>query len=199
MLADLTAAAVDVADLCGAKVTVTASIAHELRNGPAIVVSALEFAADAAIGATSISLRLPSDATGLTGQVPKGLAITIAGETTKTAATDARAEGDVIVIPLTAGLAAAHSEGDAVTIAATATFTCPDAIDQAVSPFSGNLIEIASGELIIPMAGASALFRLRPDLVLTITNPNGGGSRTVKIVTAPQVFQGGAWSVYYAG
>lgn len=188
----------DVADLTGARVTVSASVAHDLRDSRGGLVATLEFAADTALGATSITLRLPSDATGLTGQVPKGLELTIAGETSKTVAADALAGNDVIVLRLTAGLAAAHLEGVAVGLATAATFACPDGIEQGVGYASG-MVELANGELLIPMAGAPALFRPRLDTILTITNPLDGRARKVRVVSEPQVFAGQAWSLLFSG
>lgn len=198
VIADLIELAGEVGEALDATVTVSASVPHDLRSAPAVLVTTLEFAADAAIGATSISLRLPAAATGLTGQVPKGLVLTIPGETAKTVAADARAEGDVIVLTLTTGLAAAHLAGVDVTLAPFATFACPNAIEQAVG-FGSGMVEMANGELIIPMAGAPALFRLRPDLVLTITSPVDDIPRRVRVVAEPQRLAGGAWAVYYSG
>ena len=198
MIADLIELAGEVADALGARVTVSASVAHDLRNASSGLVATLEFAADVAIGATSITLRLPSDATGLTGQVPKGLVLTIAGETSKTVAADALAGNDLIVLRLAAGLAAAHLEGVAVGLAATAAFVCPDGIEQGVG-FAPGMVEIASGELLIPMAGAPALFRPRLDTILTITNPLDGRARKVRVVSEPQVFAGQAWSLLFSG
>lgn len=191
------ASAGEVAEDLGASVTVSASVPHDLRSAPAVLVASLEFAEAATAGSRSISLRLTAAGTGLTGQVPKGLVLTIPGESAKTVAADARAEGDTIALTLTAALAADHAEGEDVTLATFATWSCPDGIEQAAG-FGAGLVEVAQGELILPMAGAPALFRPRPDTILTLTGDD-GTPRKVRVVSEPQRLAGGAWALFFAG
>lgn len=197
VIADLIELAGEVAKDLGASVTVSASVPHDLRSGPAALVSSLEFAEAATAGSRSISLRLTGAGTGLTGQAPKGLVLTIPGETPKTVAADARAEGDVIALTLTSALVADHAEGDDVALAAFATWSCPDGIEQAAG-FGAGLVEVAQGELILPMGGAPALFRPRLDTILTLTGDD-GAARKVRVVSEPQRLAGGAWALYFAG
>lgn len=149
---------------CGGDATVTRP--HTLTAADGFAVAALELAADAALGATALSLRLPGAATGLGGSLPAGCRLTIAA-TTYTTAADAAAGGNLLAVTLTTGLVAGASTGAAVAVAG-GVWSLADCVrhDPVVATSPAAVGDpVVSAELVVPIAGAGTYVPRAGDLV----------------------------------
>lgn len=184
---DLFATVVDLAGgAWGARVSATIKRPHALKTTGGVA-PALEVAAAASAGASTVSLRTvrvaPSTPLALGGTVPAGIALTIAA-TAYTVTAPAQAAANVLVLEISPELAAGVSIADPVTLAGSVTFDLGECLKHGVfSRLTPDLAERASYELLVP-AGAT-----RPRLGDLLTVAGEVGS-VVMVDDA-----GGGWAV----
>lgn len=123
---------------------------HTLRAGASQLASSLAAKAGALAGASSITLG-PASGSLLAGEVPKGIALTIAGTEHKTTATAKAQEGQV-AFSIDPALPGALTIGDAVAIAASSSYEFPRAVcrDPQAETLESTVAAATEFEVVIP-------------------------------------------------
>lgn len=156
--------------------TSTAARPHDLRDADGAVVETLELAANAAISATALTLRLPGAASGFGGKTPAGLVLTLAGAD-YTVTARAQVASNALAVTVTPGLAAGASAGAVVAVADAAVFSLPQTKRQdlrvtAVPPALAGAVSYA---LLVVKADTPAGYA--PEIGDVMTEPDGRRGR----------------------